>query len=769
VVGAESLRRVYVEMTFPNGNTHTRGPMSYPEFMALRDRVSAFDRVAAYQYPQKVPLGRGVDAPRVKRSLVTADFFRVLGVRPAAGRFFVADDDRETESRPAAVLGYAFWQRQYDGDPTAVGHSLVLDGREYAIVGVAPEGFSGMDVDAADVWAPMAPVLVVEDGPKWSRMTNSFGFHIVAHLRPGATAAQAAQEATADVRPAYEGSFLAERPARVHLGSVIPGRRLDRRDPGISVATRLAGAAVIVLIIACANVANLLLARALSRRRELAVRMALGVGRGRLISQLLTESVLLAMLAGGAAIVVAYWGGSLLRALVMPEVTWVTPPVDGRVLALTAVVALAVGVAAGLLPAVQMTRPDLTGSLKAGWRDRAGSRSFARSGLLLIQAAFSVLLLVGAGLFVRSLHNARTMDVGFALDRTILVDVRHEGAPPPIAETDERYRVLAERARSVPGVARTSVAAALPFWTMSFQTIRVPGWDSLPNELKAPLITRADGEFMSTMGVRVVAGRPLSAEDHAGAPRVAVVNATMARLLWPGRSALGRCFRIAADSAPCTEVVGVVRDVQLSSLREEPLAQFYVPLAQNPEGRRAGPRYLVLRAADDAGDIGEVALRVRASLRGAYDDLEALSVRPMTELVDPELRPFRLGATMFGTFGILALALAGIGLYAVISFGVARRTRELGIRAALGAQRSDVARLVLGEGVRVTTVGVLLGIALALALGRVVESLLFDASPRDPVVLGVVATTLLLVAVAASLIPAWRAGRVDPVIALREE
>jgi predicted permease len=766
VADARTLRRVHVEVTFKDGRRDVRGPMSYAEFDALR-RLGAFAGVGAFIYPVPVALGRGVDAPRLERGAASGEYFRVLGVEPSLGRFFVGEDDDDAVSRPAAVLSYGLWQRRFAARADVIGEPIVLDGRAYVIVGVAPKGFSGTEVDAPDVWIPLAPSMAATGGPKWRNNKLGFGIHVVARLRPSVSPERAASEASSAVRIAHQGTFFADLPSTVRLGSVIPGRRLDRRDAGLSVATRLAGAAAMVLLIACANVANLLLARALSRRRELAVRLALGVGRGRLIAQLLTESVLLAAAAGGAALLVAFWGGSLLRTLLMPNVSWSTPPVDARVLAFTAAVACAVGLVAGIAPALQMTRHDLVGSLRAGWRDARGGWSLVRAGLVLVQAAFTVILLVGAGLFVRSLYNVRTMDLGFSVDRTILADVRFARGAAPADGWDAVYDRFATRVRDLPGVAAVSVTSTAPFWTISFERLFLPGHDSLPDGMRARPTNPVDPGFLETMGMQLTAGRGFTASDRAGTPNVAIVNAALAKRAWPNESSLGKCLKIGADSAPCTTVVGVVRDVAFMNVRDEPPPQYYVPLAQTSSQNQT--RYLVVRAMDASSDVRDVAVAVRNALRGSHPGIEALDVRPMSALLEPELRPFRLGATMFGVFGLLALLLAGVGLYAVISFDVARRTRELGIRAALGARGADVVRLVLGQGLRVTAVGVTLGLLLALALGRMVEALLFDATPRDPFVFGVVSITLLTAAASASLVPAWRAAQVDPVVALRDE
>jgi predicted permease len=480
------------------------------------------------------------------------------------------------------------------------------------------------------------------------------------------------------------------------------------------------------------------------------------------------ESVLLALAAGIAAVVIAAWGGSLLRGLLMPGVTWASPSVDASVVAYTAAITMIVGLVAGLAPAIQMTRHDLTGSLKSGWRDVSGGGSAVRSTLLLAQAAFTVILLVGAGVFVRSLHNARAMDVGFDIDRTILVDIHFDKGSVGAADVDATYEAFAERVRRVPGVAGASVTSTAPYWTVTFERLWIPGHDSLPRDLRSPSINRVSPDYIRTMGIRLTAGRPFAADDRDGAPLVAIVNSTMAKRAWPAESPLGKCLKIAADTAPCTTVVGVVADVGFMNLRDALPPQYYVPITQFGE-TGGGPRYLVIRTGNDAGDPREIAASARNVLRGALVGMNSLSVRPFLDLLDPEIRPFRLGATMFGVFGVLALLLAGVGLYAVISFGVTLRTRELGVRAALGAQVGDVVRLVLTDGLRVTALGVVVGLLLSLALGRVVEALLFGASPRDPFVFAIVAGTLLLVAVAASLVPAYRAARVDPLVALRDD
>ena len=767
VTDATNLRRIAVEMTFQSGNTDLRGPMSFAEFDAIRSGTKAFDHIAAFRYPNKTSFGRGVDAPRIKLSAVTADFFRTLGVQPQLGRFFVADDDDETVSRPAAVLGYGMWQSRFAGRATVVGESIVLDGREHVIVGVAPKGFSGADIDAPDVWAPLSPTRFAESGKTWKQLRMSFSLHIVAHLAPGVAEQQAAAQATGVLRPAYDGTFMAKLPATVRLASIIPGRRIDTTDSNLSVATRVLGAAAMVLLIACANVANLLLARALARKRELAVRLALGVGRARLVMQLLTESLLLALVAGAAALTIATWGGSLLRGLLMPGVTWAADVVDLPILAFTLGLAVIVGLAAGLAPAIQMTRHDLADTHKSGARDTAGAKWRVREAVLITQAAFTMILLIGTGLFIRSLANAQHLDVGFALDRTILAEVKFAKGSVSDSERGAVYDALSARAKFVPGVAAATTAGTAPYWITTYQRLVIPGYDSLLPELRTPPVHPVGEDYFQAMGMRVTVGRALAADDGPTSPLVAVVSDALAKRAWPGQSPLGKCIKIMSDTVPCRTVVGVVANVGLSNFREEPRPQYYIPLRQ-AGAVDEGNRVIVARAAGGA-DVREVAAAIRNGLKGVRPDIEYVDVRPFTDLVEPELRPLRVGASLFGVLGSLALGLAGIGLYAVISFGVARRTREIGIRAALGARAGDLVGLVLGEGVRVTLLGVTLGVVLALALGRVVESLLFGASSRDPLVYAVATVTLLVVAALASALPGWRAASVDPLTALRDE
>jgi predicted permease len=534
----------------------------------------------------------------------------------------------------------------------------------------------------------------------------------------------------------------------------------------------LVAVAVIMLLIACANVANLFLARATRRRREVAVRLALGVGRGRLIRLLVAESVALGLIGGAAGLVVAFAGGRFVRGVLLPNVAWTDATVDIRVLAVTALTAFLTGVIVGLAPALQGTRLDLTSALKSGVREGGPQRSRVRSILTVTQAALSVMLLVGAGLFLKSLSRVNALHLGIEPDKvlTMALDWGSIGDLAEEAKASERWRrnlfydeALA-RVRTLPGVERAAVVVGTPFQSSASIDLRVPGWDSIPKlPGGGPYIRSVSDDYFATAGTRLVRGRAFTAADVAGAARVSIVNETMAKTLWPNRDAVGQCLLI--DTMPCSRVIGVVEDVRRFSLREEPAMQYYIPLGQE-RALGFGGRKMFIRA---RGDLATLRESLRDEILGMNPAISYVTLEMLQDSLDPQIRPWRLGATMFGVFGGLALLVAAIGLYSVIAYVVTQRSHELGVRIALGAQVGNIVRLVVRYGVGLALVGILIGTVLAINAGRWVEPLLFDTSPRDPVTFGVVAAVLLLVALVASLVPAWRASRVDPIEALRAE
>jgi predicted permease len=577
---------------------------------------------------------------------------------------------------------------------------------------------------------------------------------------------------TADLTAAYRRSTAAEAaidksiPFDTNPHAIAGPLQLQRgpmagRDARI--ATWISGVSLIVLLIACANVANLLLARALRRRREIALRLVLGVGRARLLAQLLTESLILATLGGVAGLVIAEGGSRVLASIFLRADESVTVATDWRTLGFCAVVALTAGLLTGLAPVFYSGREDLALALKAGQREGARQRSALRSGLLVLQGTLAVVLLVGAGLFARSLSNVRGIHLGYDVDPVMLVHDRGRGTPATELERANLARRLETRALGIPGVESASRALSVPLlYTWSASDLFIAGFDSV-SRLRHFTFQAGSPSFFHTMGTRILRGRGITAEDTKGSPKVMIVSEAMARLLWPAREALGQCVRGGADTMPCTTVVGIAENIKNQNLIADAGLHYYLPIEQF----QRGPDLTVfIRVRGNASNYVET---VRRALQAEMPASAYLVAQTMSEIVGSEERSWQSGATMFVSFSGLALVLAAIGLYSVIAFDVAQRTHELGVRIALGAQVHDVLQLVISGGLRFGIVGVVVGLGITLLAGRFVAPLLFEVSPRDPIVLTVVGALLLGIAVLASGIPALRATRVDPNVALRAE
>jgi putative ABC transport system permease protein len=748
--------------------THT----SYRRYLDVRSMTSSFDVVAAFIDPS-VAVGVGQGAREEHVLGATASYWQLFGMRPVVGRFFTAEEDREPTGTPVAVLGYDYWLTRFGGRRDVLDSTLRIGERDYSVIGVAPAGFMGTTMGNVAAILPLTAAVAETGNPPDRLRTYGWSWpEIFVRRRAGVSVAAA----TADLTLAYRRSYaqqVAEMPTTTPLATARPralaASVLRARGPGGSgeakVALWLIGVAAIVLLIACANVGNLLLARAFGRRREIAVRLALGISRRRLLGQLLVESLLLAALGGAAGLAIAQWGGGVLRATLIPDVDWTSTLGDPRVLAFSAVVALATGLLAGLAPAWHAVRSDVATALKAGVREGTYHRSRTRTALLLVQGALSVVLLVGAGLFLRSFQRVRAVPLGYDADRLLWVEPVMRGvdlAAGPAAQLRER---LAGRALTVPGVARSARALSVPFWESWEWNLVVPGLDtSYTNHLGGGsiLLQAASPGYFATMGTRIVRGRGFTAADAAGSPLVAVVSRSLARGLWRDGDPLGRCVKIGADTAPCRTVVGVAEDIVRSDFRDDPRLAYYLPAAQwHPE--RDG---IFVRTRGPAEAYAEP---VRRALQAGMPGDAYVDVHPLADIVAPNMRQWDLGATMFTIFGALALLVAAVGLYSVTAYAVAQRTHELGVRVALGAGSGDLARLVLGEGLRLAVLALAIGVAGALVAGRFIAPLLFETSPRDPLILSAVAALLLLISLAASALPALRAARVDPNLALRDE
>jgi predicted permease len=748
------------------GSEHRTTGLSYPAYKDYRDHLSGLMTVATATGTLPVDLGRGEQAQKIQGMLVSASYFTVAGTRPLLGRFFLPEEDREPDGTPVAVIGYGFWQREFVGEPRALGAKLAIGAQRYTIVGVAPRGFTGLQKARVDVFIPITAATGLRfAGANWSTSRGSAWLNVYARLQPKVELAQVEARATAVRRQAPSGDAGSPRDTTLRT-SLEPITRSD--DVGMAhISKLLIGVSALVLLIACANVASLLVARALRRRREIALRLALGIGRARLVRQLLTESVILAVIGGVAAILVMHWGTSIIGKLLLSGWAWDSSYVDGRVLTYTAIITLATGIFAGVLPAIGAGSADLTRGLREGARDGSPHRSRTRNALLLAQTAFAVVLLAGTGLFIRSLHNVNAIELGMDTRQVLVATMNLRAAGFDTSERQSLFDVMAERVRHISGIASVGQGSALPFSSSYAVYLEIPGVDTMPSLSDGgPYVNAVSPEYFKTLGIRIIRGRGFTSEDDATHARVMVVSESMARLVWRGRDPIGQCVGFDADTLPCTTVIGVAENTHRNSVIENSeVLQYYVLLQHAPA--MMGDRILFVRPAD--GDPDRWMEPVRRDLQTAAPNLPFADVRPMTMLYDWQIRPWREGATMFGIFGALALMLTALGLYSVVAYAVAQRTHEIGVRMALGADRGRVMTDVVGHGVVLALAGTGVGLVIALAAGKFVEPLLFQISPRDPLTFAIVIVVLTVVSILAGTLPALRAARVDPVIALRAD
>jgi predicted permease len=650
-----------------------------------------------------------------------------------------------------AVLGHAFWQRQFAGDSSAIGRTFTLDGRRYTVVGVMPRGFSGAEVDAPDVWT------LAEHGglqSNWRTSRNTYYFSVIARLPSGADR-RAIAGRIATLRLASP-EYHAASHERVRLASIVRGRIDMSGSTDIRLSIAVAIVAALLLLITVANVAHVLLVRAIARSREFAVRIALGAGWSRLLRGVLAESVLLAALGGVFAAGVGLGAGYALRALLLPTYSWALPPLGPLSGVLAAGLTLGIGVVTGFVPAVLARRQDALGALRTGVQRGRGWRGGIRGSLVAIQVAVSVVLLAGAGLFVRSLIQAGAVDHGMDLRHLVNAKLTLQGS---VAARRQRLDEVLGAMRRLPGVTGATVGWDAPFRSFSVAGIRVTERDTTLFSMQNVV----DAGFFEATGLRIIEGRGIEAGDRIGAERVAVVDETLAKRFWPGGRALGRCLNVQPDVG-CRRVVGVVAWARSVEMNDLPTPQDYVPLAQ--VDTTLASLELFVRTSGDPERLVEPAWRI---LNGFFPGYSRARVRSFNTLMDPEIRPWRVGVTLFCASAGLALLLAIVGLYAVMAFAVRQRTHEFGVRRALGAPARHLVRLVLGRGLIVAMAGVVLGTATAYALGRFAAPLLYQTNPRDYLVLTLAAVSLLVAACTASVVPALAAARADPRQALQAE
>lgn len=740
---------------------------SYPDYVDVRDRNRVFSGVALYQL-QALGFSRGDQSRSVWAEVVSGNYFSVLGVVPTVGRTFDPVRHDVPGSAPVAVLNHAFWTREFGADPRVIGTTIRLNGVAVEIIGVASPEFKGMIRGLrAEVWLPAAATAQIFPQSTFFTNRGNHNSFMRARLRPGVTAAQAAADMAAiaaRLGETYPETNRGRELLVVPTADVTLNPQVDGVVAGASVG--LLAVPAMVLLIACANLATLFLTRATGRSREIAVRMALGASRREVIRGLLAESLLLSAVGGLLGLLVCLWLSDLLVRFQPPIQIPLSLDVamDWRVVVFTAVVSILTGVVFGLAPAIRASRTDLVADLREGARGSA-SRSRLRSGLVAVQLAVSVVLLVGSALLLRSLGGAARVDMGFdpQAAATLMFDPAQQGYSD--GRSVALLERLIERARSLPGVVEVSSTSRPPLnLNVSTNEILVEGRPVADG--RYPEIQRASvaPAYFKAIGARLIEGRDFTARDRADQPLVVVVNESAARLLWPGESPIGR--RIAGRTSAATpawrEVVGVVKDVKVTTIGEKPTPQIFYPVLQFQE-----TQFTVV--ARTTGDPARLALSLRQLLRELDPAMPVMASGPLQDQVTTALFPLRFAAMLLTVLGMAGLVIASIGLYGILAQAVAARTRELGIRIALGANPAAVRRMVLVDGLRLVGVGLVAGLGIAAVASRLLGTWLYGVGTHDPAAFIGVPVVLLAVAALACLIPARRATRVDPVEALRAE
>jgi putative ABC transport system permease protein len=750
-----------------------RFTFSYPMFQDLRERNQVFAGILAYSGVALNLSGNG-QTERVAGQLVSGSFFSVLGVQPLLGRAFSDDDDKSPGAHPVTILSHSFWQRRFAGNPNVVGETVRLNGYPFTIVGVAPPGFFGIEVGAApELWVPMMMQPQASELKGRLQMRNNFWVKLIARLKPGVSEEQA--QAGADALCQQINRTASEAPGvSPGLRSYLLQQRVQLRPASQGMSSLrgqfkqplliLLGMVGLVLMIACANLANLLLARVTARQKEIAVRLALGASRVRLVSQLLTESLLLSLLGGLFGLLFAFWGADfLLSFLSQARFTLELQP-DLRVLGFNLSVAVLTGILFGLAPALQATRPTLTEALKneIPTLTGAGSRFELRKLLVVSQVALSLLLLIGASLFVRTLQNLKGIDLGFRADKVLLLSLNPGLNDYKPEQVKSFYAQLLERVNRLPGAQSASFADMPLMGGAWVDGVEVEGYKAAPGQDMSVSAKRVGPKFFETMGIPLLRGRDFNVQDEAGAPKVAVINETLARDFFGNDNPLGR--RIGVGEKPVREIIGVIKDTKYMDLKKQAPRTVYVPLAQTA----AMSAELTLHVRT-AGEPTNLVAAIRREVETLDKNLPVYNVRTFTDLVAQSFYQERLIATLSSFFGLLALLLASLGLYGVMAYSVARRTREIGIRLALGAQASDVLKLVVRQGMSLALIGAGLGVGAAWALTHVLSNLLYGVSPTDPLTFVTIPLALIGVALLACYLPARRAAKVDPLTALRHD
>lgn len=750
-----SLNNTAARQVFPS--------FSYPNYKDFRDRNDVFAGLIGYRF---TPLSLSHDGinERVWGFEVTGNYFDLLGIHAILGRTISLDDDRVAGASPVAVMSYKCWQR-FGGDQSIIGKEIIVNGRSFTIVGVAPRGFFGTEVvSQPELWFPMAMEAQLETGNNWLTDREADNVFVQGRLKPGVSAAQAQtamNSIAADLEREYpninEGKRIAVAPPGL-IGSFM-------RGPILGFSGLLMSIVGLVLLLACVNLANLLLARAADRRREIAVRLALGASRFRIVRQLLTESVVLAVCGGALGLLPAFWLVNLASAFKMPPNIPLSfqIQIDYRVFIFTFLLSLATGVLFGLLPALQATKTDLVPALKDEPSFGGHRTSWLKSSLIVFQISLSLMLLVGGGLMMRSLNKAQTISLGFEPKNAIEVafDLRLQGYES--AQAKEIQKRVLDRVRAVPGVQAAGIADMTPVDLHFSRTAVFIEGQSPERTANTPsaMINRAGPEYFQAMGTRLLAGRDFTEQDDQKSQRVAIVNESFARRFFPGEDPIAKRFSLGRSESSKNQIIGVVEDGKYAGLNETARPYACRPVWQSEVGATS----VIVRTDGDPQKLIAVVSREVQDI----DPHMPISSNTLVGKLDVPLLPARIGATVLGAFALLALVLAAIGIYGVISYAVSARTHEIGIRVALGAQNSDVLRLIVGQGLKLTLIGVAIGLVAALGLTQFLKAILFGVSATDPLTFAIASIVLASVAMLACYLPARRATKVDPMVALRHE
>ena len=746
-------------------------PLSHLNYKDLRDQNQTFSDMAAFTFAQ-VNWNTGNQSEPIPVQVVSGNYFSLLGAQPSLGRGFLPDEDRKPT--PVAVVSYGFWERSLGSDGSIVGRTLTLNRTPFTVVGIAPKGFTGTLLGGGpSAWVPMSMHDVVQPNFDWYEQRRGLFLFAFGRLKPGI----GIDQANANMKAVFanlEAAFPTDNKGRSAGAWPLLDARLNPGGQGgaqvVQISAILMAVVGIVLLIACANIANLLLARANRRRREIAIRLALGAARVRLVRQLLTESMLLSLIGGTLGLILAFWLVNTLAATQLPLPLPVDDnlALDSRVLVFTLALALVTGVLFGLVPALQASRPDVvpvlknesvpSGTPRRGW----GSVINFRQALVVAQIALSLVSLIAAGLFVRGLRHAQRIDTGFER-RGVLVmafNLGREGYTPERGQVF--YQQIADRVSGLPGVRGAAIAQNAPLTGGFSRSVFPEGADTTTRDRILVQVNSVSPGYLQTLDIPRVRGRDFTAADATGTPLVVIVNETMAERFWPGEDAIGKRFKFFGDDEFST-VIGIARNAKYNGVAEDPIPFIYQPIRQN-----YSPAAVLHVRAD--GDVASLTPAIRREVQQLDPTLSVFNIRTLDDQVAQSLAPLRTNVILITTFGALALLLACIGLYGVASYSVTQRTREIGVRMALGASAASVLRLVLGHSTLLVGAGLMCGLLVALPLTWAIPTdLLATISPRDPWTFGVTAAVLAVVALVATYFPARRATKIDPLIALRLE